>query len=155
MTDKIIIKSSGKFDILMFVIFITFIGSVIIYGLETLVINKICYIILVFITSIVIFILVGNKTLEFTNDKVISYFSLSPFKRKKSILYSKITKVEQYTPVVSKQLKFIFTIHYSEKEKKKKLSISITNNYEKLNDIVNLLKKKGVTNIKIGIFKAV
>ncbi len=119
MTDKIIIKSSGKFDILMFVIFITFIGSVIIYGLETLVINKIYYIILVFITSIVIFILVGNKTLEFTNDKVISYFSLSPFKRKKSILYSKITKVEQYTPVVSKQLKFIFTIHYSEKEKKK------------------------------------
>ena len=49
MTDKIIIKSSGKFDILMFVIFITFMGSVIIYGLETLVINKICYIILVFI----------------------------------------------------------------------------------------------------------
>lgn len=155
--DKIIIKSSGKFSILLFVIFITFIGSVIIYELEISVINKICYIILVFITSIVIFILIGNKTLEFTNDKVLSYFSLSPFKRKKSILYSRITKVEQYTPVVSKQLKFIFTIHYyeKEKEKEKKLSISISNDYVKLNDIINLLKKKGVSNIKIGTYKTV
>lgn len=153
--DKVIIKSSGKFDILLFVTFITFIGCVIIFGLEISEIQKLFYSVLVFITSIITFILIGNKTFEFRNDKVLSYFSLSPFKRKKSILYSNITVIEQYTPVISKQLKFILTIHYSEKEVKKKLSISISNDIAKLDDIVNLLKQNGVTNIKTGIYKAI
>lgn len=151
--DKVIIKSSGKFDILLFVTFITFIGCVIIFGLEISEIQKLFYSILIFITSIITFILIGNKTFEFTNDRVLSYFSLSPFKRTKSILYSNIIMVEQYTPVISKLLKFILSIHYTEKNVKRKISISISNDIAKLDDIVNLLKQNGVTNIKTGKYK--
>jgi|GEM_PF-2849288 len=136
--DDVIIKSSGKISLIVLIAFVTYSGY--------LVSSNLGYTFLVFLGIILIIFLIGNKTVVFGEKSLESFYSRSPFKRRKKILYKKIFLVEIFSEFNHKSL----IINYNEDGRKGKVKISITNSIDKLDDLIQKMKNEGVSNFNMN-----